>query len=194
MTLRYDVFRGAAIAPQIASLARLRVDIFREWPYLYAGDAEYEARYLAGYTQPDAVLVGAFSGDELVGAATAMPLLHHDKVLSQAIQPWIDDLETVFYCAESVLRAPFRGQGAGHRFFDLREAHAQSLGFVHSVFCAVCRQADHPFRPVDYSPLDGFWRTRGYEPIQNCTVDLAWRDVGASVETAKSMQVWHRRL
>ena len=52
--------------------------MFRDWPYLYDGDVAYERRYLETYrTSPGAVLVGAFEGDRLVGAATGTPLAEH---------------------------------------------------------------------------------------------------------------------
>ena len=76
--------------------------------------------------------------------------------------------EDVFYCAESVLQERYRGQGVGHRFFDLREAHARALGFSWSVFCAVIRPQQHPLRPAGYRPLDPFWRRRGYAPLTGC--------------------------
>ena len=59
-------------------LARLRIEVFRDFPYLYEGDVDYERRYLATYmASPGAVIVGAFDGTELVGAATASPLADH---------------------------------------------------------------------------------------------------------------------
>jgi hypothetical protein len=35
--------------PYIPELARLRMEIFHEYPFLYAGDVEYEYRYLKKY-------------------------------------------------------------------------------------------------------------------------------------------------
>lgn len=195
MTLDYLRFCGAEIAPQIPSLARLRVQVFRDWPYLYDGDSDYEARYLATYAQGDAVLVGAYSeATMMVGASTGMPLLQHDEALAKALQPWVPEPRHVFYCAESVLLAPYRGNGAGHRFFDQREAHARALGFIHSVFCAVVRPKEHPARPQGYQPLDPFWRSRGYQPLDGALTELRWRDVGDVEETPKSLQVWWRKL
>jgi predicted GNAT superfamily acetyltransferase len=58
----------------VADLARLRVTVFRDWPYLYDGDAAYERGYLARYARGDSIVVAAFDGDRMVGAATGMPL------------------------------------------------------------------------------------------------------------------------
>ena len=76
------------------------------------------------------------------------------------------DVASIFYCGESVLEPAYRGHGIGHRFFDLREAHARALGGFRSItFCAVVRPPDHPQRPAEYRPLDAFWRKRGYAPV-----------------------------
>lgn len=194
MSLHYDSVTGADIAAMIPDLARLRGHVFRDWPYLYEADEAYERRYLAHYTNDRAIIVTARQDGRLVGAATGMPLLDHVDNLSTALLDIFEDLQTVFYCAESVLLSDRRGQGAGHVFFDHREAHARSLGFIHSVFCAVDRPETHPARPKDYRPLDAFWRKRGYHPMQAATAALSWRDIGDAYETTKPMTVWSRRL
>jgi GNAT superfamily N-acetyltransferase len=104
------------------------------------------------------------------------------------------DIAEVFYCAESVLLPAYRGQGAGHGFFDAREAHARTLGFGKSAFCSVIRPADHPLRPADYAPLDPFWRKRGYAPLPGVMAQFSWKDVDQKDETAKSLQFWCRDL
>lgn len=193
MNLRIEPVTGAAVAGVIDGLAQLRGQVFRDWPYLYEADPDYERRYLADYVSGDAVIVTAHSGNQLVGAATGMPLRQHVDNLSTALSGFFDDLNDVFYCAESVLVSEFRGQGVGHRFFDLREAYARQSGFTHSVFCAVTRPEAHPARPKDYRPLDGFWRARGYRRLE-ATAMLSWRDLGDREETEKPMIFWARTL
>ena len=51
------LLHGAAIAPYIDDLARLRLTVFREFPYLYDGTPEYEADYLSAYVQSGRSLV-----------------------------------------------------------------------------------------------------------------------------------------
>lgn len=183
------------IAAALPDLARLRIAVFRAWPYLYDGDAAYETRYLATYAEsPGAVVIAARDGDAVVGAATGAPADEHDAAFAAPLSERGYRAEEVFYCAESVLLPDYRGQGAGHAFFDLREAHARALGFAHTAFCAVIRPADHPARPATYRPLDGFWRARGYRPLEGAVARFTWRDVGDAEETEKSMQLWIRHL
>jgi GNAT superfamily N-acetyltransferase len=186
---------GAALVAAVPELARLRIDVFRNFPYLYDGDQAYEERYLATYRDSArAIVVGAFEGDRLVGAATGTPLTDHADDFAAAFDGTGIDLARVFYCAESVLRPEFRGHGVGHRFFDHREAHAMFNGFDTCCFCAVIRPDDHPARPDDYSPLDRFWRGRGYAPLDGAVARFSWKDVGQAAETIKPLQVWIKKL
>lgn len=194
MPLTFHSHVGADVGAVLDDLARLRITVFRDWPYLYDGDPDYERRYLALYTAPRAIVVGAYDGERMVGAATGMPLTDHDDDFGAALARIGVALPDIFYCAESVLLPAYRGQGAGHAFFGAREDHARALGLSHSAFCAVTRPSDHAARPPDYRPLDGFWRKRGYEPVPGAIARFAWRDIGAEAETEKPLQFWMRRL
>lgn len=195
MTLRIEALRGGDIASALPDLARLRIAVFRDWPYLYDGDAAYEERYLAAFAESaGAVVVAVRDGDALVGAATGAPLGEHDTAFAKPLAQAGYDPARVFYCAESVLLPAYRGRGIGHAFFDRREAHARDLGLAHSAFCAVIRTDDHPARPPDYRPLAPFWRARGYAPLDGAVARYDWRDIGHADETTKPMQVWIRSL
>ncbi|MBM1816179.1 GNAT family N-acetyltransferase [Pseudosulfitobacter pseudonitzschiae] len=189
------VLTGAALDAALGDVARLRIAVFRDWPYLYDGDLDYERRYLAAFrASPQAVVVGAYDGNTLVGAATAAPLSDHADDFAQAFDGTGVAIDDVFYCAESVLLAGYRGQGIGHRFFDAREDAARAFGYTKSAFCAVQRPDDHPLRPAGYRPLDTFWRKRGYAPLDGAIAQFTWKDVDADAPTAKPLQVWIKDL
>ena len=189
------VLRGEELEAALDDVARLRIEVFRAFPYLYDGDLAYERAYLQSYRDSaGAVLVGAFDGARLVGAATGTPLADHAEDFAAAFEGAGIDLGEVFYCAESVLLPEYRGQGIGHAFFDLREAHAKELGFAKCAFCGVVRPEDHPLRPEDYAPLDPFWRKRGYAPLSGVVARFSWKDVDRDCETEKPLQFWMREI
>ena len=187
---------GAAIAPYLADLARLRITVFREFPYLYDGSAEYEARYLQTYVNsPDSIAVLALDGAQVIGASTGLPMAHEEADCQQPFLQQGYDPQTLFYCAESVLLPPYRGRGVYKAFFSGRENHAQQLGgFTHVTFCGVQRPANHSLRPADYAPLDAIWRKFGYQPQPALQTTYTWKDIDETDASPKPMQFWLKTL
>ncbi len=189
------ILTGEDLVAALPDVARLRIEVFRAWPYLYDGSLDYEERYLQSYRESDrAVVVGAFDGDLLVGAATGTPMEDHADDFAKAFAGTGYDLTDIFYCAESVLLPEYRGQGIGHAFFDAREAHARALGRRYAAFCGVIRPDDHPARPVDYRPLDAFWRKRGYDKLDGVLANFPWTDLGDRAQSPHELQFWIREL
>lgn len=194
--LRVLVHRGVAMAACFDAVARLRVTVFRHFPYLYEGDAAYEKHYLAMYARSaGGVLVLALAGEQIVGAATGLPLGDAEPVFQAPFVERGIPVEQVFYCGESMLLPAYRGFGVGHRFFDEREAHARTLGGVRwTAFAAVDRAQDDPRRPPDYRGNDPFWTRRGYRRHAQMPLRLPWREVGAGQETEQTLTMWLRPL
>ncbi|MFZ4502559.1 MAG: GNAT family N-acetyltransferase [Methylovulum sp.] len=191
-TVHIKRLSGEDLIPYINDLARLRIEVFRAFPYLYDGSVAYEKKYLQTYIDnPASVMVLALDGDTVVGASTAIPMQYETMELKQ---PFIEqgyDLEQVFYCSESVLNSQYRGLGIGVRFFEEREAHASSLGgFKHITFCCVERPSNHPLKPVDYVSLERFWEKRGYLKHPELHTTYCWKDVDRDEETPKPMTFW----
>lgn len=194
MSLTIAPVTGAGLAQVVPTLARLRIAVFRDFPYLYDGDAAYEADYLAAFAAAEgAVIVVARTGDAIVGAATAAPLATQDVAWQGPLAAAGFDIAHTFYFGESVLLGAYRGRGIGHAFFDHREAQARAHGATHAAFCSVIRAADHPARPAGYRPLDAFWRSRGYAPLTGVTASFDWKTVGGG-EERHELQYWTRRL
>ncbi len=187
---------GAAIAPYLADLAHLRITVFREFPYLYDGSLEYEARYLQTYVNsPDSIAVLVLDGEQIVGASTGLPMAHEEAEFQQPFLQHGYDPQTLFYCAESVLLPSYRGQGVYKAFFSGREQHARQLGgFTHTTFCGVQRPINHALRPADYVPLDTIWQKFGYEPHPELMTNYTWKDIDQTVESPKPMQFWLKTL
>lgn len=194
MSVTTRVLTGTALAEALDDVARLRIAVFRDFPYLYDGSLDYERDYLRAYLSPGAVVVVALDDGRIVGAATGAPMADHAADFGAAFADRPEPLDQIFYCAESVLLPDYRGQGLGHAFFDAREGHARTLGTRWTAFCSVIRPADHPARPADYRPLDGFWTRRGYQPLPGVVAQFSWRDLDQPSDTTKDLQFWMRPL
>jgi GNAT superfamily N-acetyltransferase len=186
---------GAALEASLDAVAALRITIFRDWPYLYDGSYDYEHAYLQTYrNNPGALLVGAFHEGRLIGASTSTLMEDHSEAFSTPFRSLGLPLTQILYGAESVLLPDYRGIGLGHRFIDIREAHAGKMGRKYVAFCSVQRPETHPLRPDQPRTNDAFWLGRGYTTIPGVTAEFSWRDLGDTTESTKSLQFWMRAI
>lgn len=188
-------FTGSAVQPYLDDVARLRMKVFADWPYLYEGDLDYERDYLAAYAASSrSVFAIAMDNGVVVGATTGIPLAEDAPAFQQPFRERGIDVASVFYFGESVLLQDYRGRGIGHRFFDYREAHAQELGrFALTAFAAVDRDADDPRRPPEHRGNEPFWERRGYVRQPGMTMQLAWDELGRG-RIDHALTFWTRPL
>jgi len=187
---------GSAFRTVFDDLAALRIAVFYDFPYLYEGSVDYEKSYLETYVCAErSFLFAVYDGNQLVGATTALPLRDETAEVQAPFLTAGYDLDTIFYFGESILLPAYRGLGLGNRFFDEREAHTRQFSqYKLACFCAVQRPVDHPLRPADYKPLDGFWTKRGYRRDDTLESAFVWPDRNEIAETAKPMIYWTKML
>lgn len=191
MSLSFLTKQGQAIETVFDDLAKLRIAVFQDFPYLYEGTEEYEKEYLKIYSNSaKSFLFAIYDGDKMVGATTCIPLLDETEDIQAPFKEAGFDIESIFYFGESILLSNYRGLGLGHRFFDAREEYAASFGtFKTTCFCSVER-INHPAEPADYRPNDAFWIKRGYHKVSDLKATMEWPDIGQTISTPKTMIFW----
>jgi GNAT superfamily N-acetyltransferase len=194
MALEFSTHIGAEILHVLQPLARLRIAVFREFPYLYDGHIAYEIDYLQTYVRSERAMVyAAWYETALIGATTCIPMADETAEVQAPFRAQGMDVGGIFYFGESVCLPRWRGQGLGHHFMDVREAHADSYGgYATTCFCAVQRPEDHPLRPANHRPLDGFWTARGYVKRPDLHTTMSWQDLNEQAESPKPMVFWLR--
>ena len=194
--MRLQTFGGADTAHVLPALARLRIEVFRAWPYLYDGAPADEQAYLRHLAaSPSAGLVVAFDGEEPVGCATCQKLAEASESISRPFRDRGLDPARFFYFGESVLRPRYRGQGIGVAFFEAREAHARAVSDCDfATFCAVVRPAEHPLRPAGDAGLTEFWRHRGFTPYPDLACTMEWKQMDAPGEVENRLSFWIKPL
>lgn len=193
-TITETLLTGTTIAGALEALATLRLDIFLEYPYLYRGRREDELRYLVSYAEaPEACVLLAADGPEIVGAATGMPLIHEDAQLLGAFSA-ITPLTEIYYIGELLLRPAYRNGGLGQKLLAQLEQHIHSLGRYRRLTCAtVERPDDHPMRPVDAIPISRFLARAEFVRLPGVTTRLAWRETDG-IQREHVMQFWMKAL
>lgn len=193
--LKIVCLNGLEIHPYISELAKLRLHIFHDYPYLYDGDMEYETKYLNKYLQcPDSVMVLALDKEKVVGASTAIPL---EFETPEVQKPFLDhgiNIHDVFYFGESVLLSTYRGKNIYQHFFQEREKAAKEYGCKIAAFCAVVRRDDDPRRPKDYLPIDIIWQRYGYVKHPELCAYIEWKEIGEDTQSAKPLIFWLKTL
>lgn len=196
MSIQLRTISGEQLATYIDEIARLRIQVFREYPYLYDGTEDYEKRYLQTYMSADsAMAVLAMDRNQVIGVSTGVAMAEESAAFKQ---PFVDrkmDTDSLFYCGESVLLPQYRGRGIYKSFFTERETFARELGGMSRIcFCGVVREDTHPLKPQDYQPLDEVWRHFGYQPQTDLIAYFPWKDVDQQTQTQHPMMFWLKDL
>ena len=134
-------------------------------------------------------------GNKVIGATTAVWANDEEESFKRPLQDFGLNTDEVIYFGESILLPEYRGLGLGKIFMQERENYARSLGFIKILtFCSVERPVDHPLRPLDYRPLDEFWKSRGFIPAPELSTTFSWPDINETQETSKKMNYWLKNI
>lgn len=193
--LEIKLVSGREISDYLSQIAKLRIKVFREFPYLYEGDLEYEKKYLSRYVNAShSLCILVFDQADLVGMSSCLPLNEEEDEIKK---PFLDagiNIDHSFYFGESILDSRYRGKGIGKDFFKLREEHALKIypNLTRCAFCAVQREADHPLRPKEYRDLGQFWHSQGYVLNKSLVLRYKWKDINKKSEDAKTLVFWEK--
>lgn len=170
MNYKIETFTGLAVTPWIESVSQLRIEIFREFPYLYEGNFEYEKNYMSGYlSDPRAVFVLVKDGNNLVGAATGMPLISDSDIVKDArcvFEKHALTCEEYYYFGEAVLLPAYRGKGLYTKLITVRERKAKEFGFTRLCFLAVRQRNNHPLKPDGFQGTDRIFEHAGFRKTE----------------------------
>ena len=179
---------GSDFGELIPEVARLRIEVFSEWPYLYNGSMEYEREYLQSLadTAKGCIVVAEDQG-RIVGVSTGMPLAE----AFEEIRVGYDDPKGIFYYGESVVIKSYRGQGIGSKFFVEREQFVRNLGFFHTIcFCSIERVGTAPQDIFDLEPM---WKRRGFVKRADRFVNVRYDEIGKG-EVDHKLVFWEKCL
>jgi GNAT superfamily N-acetyltransferase len=193
--ISFEKCSGEAVNAHLGELARLRLEIFREYPYLYDGEPEHELKYLRIYAEaPGGCAIVAVDGDGVVGAVTGVPFCHEIAEFTVPFAASTFPVAETYYVGELLFFPAYRGQGLGSRLFAMIEEHVRSLGNFRFLTCAtVERAADHPLHPPGHVPIDLFCLKHGFTKHPELRTSIPWREIDG-VERPHEMVFWVKNL
>lgn len=189
-------FTGSGLKPYLHSMAKLRMEVFCEYPYFEEPHLDHEIQYLktvAACKESIGVLI--FDNTTLVGVSLGYPLSIEEEAIQQPFKAKSLDIGEYFFFGDSALLKQYRGRGIGHHFFDARESHIQNSNkFKKICFCVPDCPENDPQKPEDYISLHDFWRKRGFvhAPEKKCI--LSWKHIGDSHPKERQMSFWIKNL
>jgi hypothetical protein len=191
--IHYAIKYGKEIVPYINDLARLRIEVFREYPYLYDGNYEYEEKYLSKFSEvEDAYVVLVFDKEQVIGAFTGIPIRFEDETIINQLPQ--ETLNNSYYLSEIVLQKNYRGKGIGIHLFRLLEEKIIDLKkYKRIYFASVIRPENHPQKPTAYKSLDTIWSSNGYAPT-SYTCNMSWKEILEQAASEKTLAIWEKEI
>lgn len=186
---------GGAIRDILSDLVNLRLTVFREYPYLYAGEEVDELRYLARYgTTADGLVLLARHGGKTVGAITGIPLTAEDDVLVRPFRERGDGVSGCYYVGEALLLPGWRGAGLGSRLLDALIQKVAAWGRYRQLACATIHRDDNDtLQPDGHIPIDGFCLRHGFVRHSELTALIPWREIDGRI-LSHELVFWIRTL
>lgn len=194
------IHKGEHIKKFISCVSQLRLDMFREFPYLYQGTYEYEKKYMEGYANNSKSMLGlAYAEKTLAGVFTGMPLISDSEIVKDSKLLFIAnniDPSSYYYYGEVLVLPQFRRLRLPNLLSSRMDFEAKNMGFDNACFMAVSRSDDHPLKPKEYVKPDKLWERYGYKKMNLCA-KYHWPTIhsDASVKDEENiLEYWHKPL
>lgn len=191
-----NIYCGVKLKKYIDTVSMLRIKIFKEFPYLYEGELNYERSYLEGYCQdPYSMLAVALINGNVVGVSTGIPLLSSSTIISDAKKVFSQknvDINDYYYYGEVMILPEFRGQGIIKKLYSAQDELIKTWGFNHVSILTVVRENNHPLKPRGYKSSDKMWRYLGFIR-NNLTIQYSWPTLqpdNSVKDTINTLEFW----
>jgi|GEM_PF-357781 len=195
-----EVIRPDRLSSYLKEIAAFRIKYFREFPYLYEGNFEYEHKYINGFASDSRALLTIVKKDtEIVGVSTALPLVSEADILGDAVKKFVEkglNPKEYYYYGEVVIKPEHQGQGVAGALMKMQESFAKSLGFEKIALATVVRNTSDERMPKNYVSTDGVWRAAGFKK-EDIYIDYEWPTILAdnSIKSINNLMVfWTKDL
>ena len=199
--LEYKTFKGKEIIDYIDLVSQFRIENFKEFPYLYKGNMEYEREYLEGFSSNlESRLILVYENKNVIGISTSLPFLSEYDILEDGpslFKSMGKNPRDFFYFGEVIISSNFREKGICKEIFRIQEKIAKQLNYKDICFLTVVRDRNDPRMPINYSNPSSIWDSLGYKPIEEKTLNFEWPTIhidGTVKNIENPMKFWLKEL
>lgn len=194
--IKIQVFKGKEIAPYVQDISELRLDFFRNYPYLYDGEIVSDKEYVQMYPNSEhAILVVAKDNEKVIGVVTGLPM---DEA-PEDIKNFIDDKKmpskNVFYLGEIVLNKEYAGDNLENKMYNEFERTVKNTGNATQIYLfEIETQKNDPRKPSNYVSIEDFWQAQGFSQNPELITQFSWKEIGSSETKNHPMVLWKKDL
>ncbi len=202
LNLNYDfkISQGDHLEQLIPEIAKARLELFKEFPYLYEGTYENESKYLKDFAcNPKSIILTAHEGDKLIAFVTATAV-ESGFELTEAIKDLMQgqgiDTGKYFYISEMMVYPEFRSFELQNKLKKDIENYALKNNYSKTCFLSVFRENDHPLRPERYKEVSRLWKFNKYHKTEIST-EFEWNTVQKDSESKlmnNRLDLWEKEL
>lgn len=200
MGITIEIYVGNESSSYINMVSKLRIDVFREYPYLYEGEEEYERKYIHGYTTDKRAMIAIAKVDNVVaGISTGIPLISESDIVADAKKVFSQaniNIGDYYYYGEVIILPQFRGLGIAKMLFSAQDTLIEKWGFKQVCILTVVREHNHPLKPINYKSPDGMWEHLGF--FRNkITTNYHWPTIQADNtvrDVTNTLEFWTKHL
>lgn len=196
--MEIKIHTGESILAYTNTLAEWRIKYFKEFPYLYDGNFDYESTYVHHYhSEKDGMILTVEDEGKIVAIATGIALLSEFDIFSSSIEALKQfvNIDTCAYLGEIIISEEYRAKGLSRKMITAQENHYKSLGYTHCCFLTVIR-TNHPLQPQDYTEPSIYWHSLGYKKT-NIITSYSWPTIQhdeAVIEMENEMVYWIKEI
>lgn len=195
--MKIVVIEGQDLSPFLEKIAALRVSVFHEYPYLYEGTIEFEInKVLPMYLRSvNSIFVIALKEDQVVGAATGIPLTDMEAMYQQPFKENNISMKGIFCLGDLMVVKKMRGKGIGSKMYKIFEEHVRKKNVYKKIaLYEIQRDKKDPKQQKNYHSLDNFWKSYGFVKHPEIHFQIPWKEVGDDKEKVHHLIFWLKDL
>ncbi len=191
--LRVESLTGAEAKKYFEELARLRIEIFREYPYLYDGTPDYEKPYLERYFKSGhSRILLVLDGEKVRGMATYIPMSCEEDEIKAPFVKLKLDISRYLYIGEFILEPQCRGKKIFNVFMDYAQALLKELSLEKLAIMTIKTSPNDRLRPKNYQSVNVLYRRLGFQKIENSEVEFTYKSSATGQTQPHTMYFWQR--